>query len=459
MSLLQTAAEKTCSLYQTEIAPKTLHETKRVLIDWFAATVPGTITPLISALKNSLSEDLYDSADRGGTIFGDQRRGSSRTAALVNGTASHVAEFDDIFRDALYHPGSPVIAAALSLGEVKGVTGLEFIRAVICGYEVSTRIGAAVQPAHYKHWHTTGTVGCFGAAAAASAILQLPPQKFAHALATAGTFAAGLREAFQSDAMSKPLHAGRAAEAGVTAALLAENGFTGAESILDGAAGFGAAMAEGDVDWDHVFDDIGRLFNIESMTLKNHGCCGHNFAAIDGAMALAKEYDFTWKEVEHIEIETYRTAVQVVGRSDINTAFDARFSIFFTVATAMVHGSVRLDAFTEERLRDPAVRSVMNRISLSVNEELEHSYPKKRGALVRITYRGGQVVEHLQRYRHGDPEEPLTDEELSDKFYELTTPVIGRAQAELLTDHIDKLESIDLIDLLAPFKPSGFRTL
>lgn len=130
-----------------------------------------------------------------------------------------------------------MIAAALAVGEPRGASGLDLIRAVINGYEISTRIGAAVQPAHYRHWHTTGTVGCFGAAAAAASLLKLSPEAFAHALATAGTFAAGLREAFQADAMSKPLHAGRAAEAGVTAALLASNGFTGAARILDGRRG------------------------------------------------------------------------------------------------------------------------------------------------------------------------------------------------------------------------------
>lgn len=391
MSLLRIASEKACELRNVAISDNTLHETKRVILDWFSATIPGTVTPLIGALENAMSEEISENSDGRATILRRNKYGSSRTAAFINGTASHVVEFDDIFRDALYHPGSPVIAAALALGEIKNVTGMELIRAVICGYEISTRIGAAVQPAHYKNWHTTGTVGCFGAAAAAATILRLPPQEFGHALSTVGTFAAGLREAFQSDAMSKPLHAGRAAEAGVTAALLAENGFTGAETILEGRAGFGVAMADGDVDWDGIFDDIGDLFNIESITLKNHGCCGHTFAAIDAVLALASTHKFTWKEVEHVEIETYQTAVEVVGRDNVDTPFDARFSVFFTVASALVYGSVRLNAFAPERLSDPAIRSIMNRISLTVSDELTRSYPRKRGALVRITYRGGKL--------------------------------------------------------------------
>lgn len=449
MSLLIDVCERACGIGRGDVPPRTLHETKRVILDWFAATVPGSETPLIQALKDAVCEDLHDRKAQGATILGDGRRGSSRTAALVNGSASHVVEFDDIFRDAIYHPGSPVVAAALAVGETRNATGLDLIRAVINGYEVSTRIGAAVQPAHYKHWHTTGTVGCFGAAAAAATLLELSPEAFAHALSTSGTFAAGLREAFQSDAMSKPLHAGRAAEAGVTAALLAARGFTGASTILEGKSGFGAAMADGDIDWDRALEGIGETFNIESVTLKNHGCCGHTFAAIDGALALIKEHDFTWKDIEHVEVETYRTAVQVVGRSDVATPFDARFSVFFTVATALVYGSVRLNAFSAERLSDPAIRSVMNRISLAVNDELDRSYPQKRGALVRITYRGGQIVEHLQKYRHGDPEEPLTDTELSDKFYELVSPVTGRPDAEALWSKVMELEQGNVSDLMA----------
>lgn len=455
MPLLLDVSEKACEIARGAVAPRTLHETKRVILDWLAATLPGSATPLVASLKNALCDELHDHDRDGATVVGDDRRGSSRTAALINGTASHVVEFDDIFRDAIYHPGSPVIAAALAVGEPRGASGLDLIRAVINGYEISTRIGAAVQPAHYRHWHTTGTVGCFGAAAAAASLLKLSPEAFAHALATAGTFAAGLREAFQADAMSKPLHAGRAAEAGVTAALLASNGFTGAARILDGPAGFGAAMAEADIDWPRALNGIGETFNIESVTLKNHGCCGHTFAAIDGALALMKAHGFTWKEVEHVEIETYRTAVQVVGRSDVKTPFDARFSVFFTVATALVHGRVRLNAFTEERLADPAIRSVMNRISLMVNEVLDRDYPRKRGALVRITYRGGQVAEHLQRYRHGDPEEPLTDAELRDKFYELATPVTGRPCAEALWEQVMNLEHLQLFDLIHTLRQAG----
>jgi len=151
-----------------------------------------------------------------------------RTVALINGSAAHTVEVDDIYRDGIYHPGAPTIAAAHALGFERP----NFLRSVIVGYEISTRIGALMGRAHYKYWHNTGTIGCFGGAASAAEILNLDETQFANALATVATFAAGLQQAFRMDSMSKPLHAGRGAEAGVTAALAAREGVTGSLDVL-----------------------------------------------------------------------------------------------------------------------------------------------------------------------------------------------------------------------------------
>src|SRR3546814_260766 len=152
----------------------------------------------------------------------------SPTAAWINGSVSHAVEFDDIFRDAVYHPGCPVIAAALAVAEEQDASGVALLNAIVVGYEISTRIGAAVQPAHYRYFHTTGTVGCFGAAAATAA-LAAPGNATAmrHALATSASFAAGLQQAFRSDAMTKALHTRHAPTAGVLAAPAAPHGLTG----------------------------------------------------------------------------------------------------------------------------------------------------------------------------------------------------------------------------------------
>src|SRR5438552_13113072 len=155
--------------------------------------------------------------------------------------------------------------------------------------------------AHYKYWHNTGTIGCFGAAGAAAELLGLDAKRFAHALATAATFSSGLQQAFRMDSMSKPLHAGRAAESGVTAALAAGEGVTGSHDVLEGEAGFGRAMGD-NPDWEKALAGLGRDFHLTRMTFKYHACCGHTFAAIDGTLALQENHNLRPEEIQHIDV-------------------------------------------------------------------------------------------------------------------------------------------------------------
>src|SRR5688500_5060900 len=279
-----------------------------------------------------------------------------RLKALIEGTAAHTVEVDDIFRDGIYHPGAPTIAAATAFSQK------DYLRAVVVGYEISTRIGAAMGKAHYKHWHNTGTIGCFGAAAAAAEALRLDRKQFAHALATVTTFAAGLQQAFRMDSMSKPLHAGRAAEAGVEAALMAREGLTGS---LDVMTGFAAAMGDRPRFDDHVekgLATLGREFHITRMTFKNHACCGHTFAAIDGALELKKRMHVKPEDIDELEVATYKAGVEVAHYDKPSTPAEGRFSLKYVVATALTHGSVRLAAFEPDRLSDPATLRVMQKI-------------------------------------------------------------------------------------------------
>ena len=422
---------------QTAALPAAVrHHARRALIDWFAALLPGAIV----APATLLTEALADEIGHGGAIlYGSGQRASLRAAALINATASHTIEFDDIFRNAVYHPGCPVIGAALAAAQARGADGEALLRAIVIGYEVSTRIGVAVQPSHYAYWHTTGTIGTFGAAAAVATILKLDAQQIAHALANAGTFAAALQQAFRSDAMSKPLHAGHAADAGAMAALGAARGVTGALDVLEGAAGFGAAMSTG-ADWSRAIEALGTRYNITAMTAKNHGCCGHSFAAIDAALALQAEHGIRPEQVAHITVGGYRATVDVTGRKSVATPFEGRFSTPFTVATALVHGSVRLAAFAPERLADPRVQALMQRVDVVLDARCEADFPHRRSADVEIELKDGRRLRRYQPHRKGDPEEPLTDAELEGKFFELATPVIGRAAADALLANLWSLD-------------------
>jgi 2-methylcitrate dehydratase PrpD len=402
------------------LPPAVLHHARRAVIDWHAALYPGAVAPPATLLEKALAEEL----DRGEARLALGRRATVRAAALINATAAHTAEVDDIFRDGIYHPGAPTIAAARALAF--GSSG--FLRAVITGYEISTRIGAAMGRAHYKYWHNTGTIGCFGAAAAAAEALGLDARRFAHALATAATFSAGLQQAFRMDSMSKPLHAGHAAEAGLTAALAAREGVTGSLDVMEGEAGYGRAMGD-DPDWAGAVATLGSDFHVTRMTFKNHACCGHTFAAIDGALALQKKLGIGHPEIEEVDVATYRAGLEVAHYERPVTAAEARFSLKYVVATALTHGSVRLAAFEPDRIQDPATRALMKKIRVRVDPELDAAFPAQRAARVAIRARGRRE-EHLQPTRIGDPDAPLSDAQLEEKYLELAIPVIGEGKAK-----------------------------
>jgi len=418
------------------LAPEVVHHARRAVIDLHAAMISGALEPPATLLEKALAEEL----DRGEARLALGRRATVRAAALINGAAAHTTEVDDIFRDGIYHPGAPTIPAALALAQSLGASGEAFLRAVIVGYEISTRIGAAMGRAHYKYWHNTGTIGCFGACAAAAELLGLDAKRFAHALATVTTFSAGLQQSFRRDSMSKPLHAGRAAEAGLTAALAAREGVIGSLDVIDGEAGYGRAMSDGP-DWDKALATLGRDFHITRMTFKNHTCCGHTFAAIDGALALQAKMDVEAKDIQRVRVGTYKAALDVAGYEEPRTAAEGRFSLKYVVATALTHGSVRFAAFEPARLADPATRALMRQVEVAVDPQLDAAFPGQRAARVAIEARDGRREEFLQPTRIGDPDAPLSDAQLDAKFLELAAPVLGEPAARAQLASLWKVDS------------------
>lgn len=418
------------------LPPEVLHHAQRAVIDWHAALYPGLAMPAVQVLEATLADDL----DRGGARLALGRAATPRAAAQINGTAAHAAEVDDSFRDAMVHPGAATIAAALAIAQATQASGADFLRAVVLGYEVSTRIGVVMGRPHYQFWHNTGTMGSFGAAAAAASLLRLDEDATAQALALAATFTAGLQQAFRNEPMAKPLHAGRAAEAGVLAAQLAARGMRSSLDVLEGESGLGQAMSDGP-DWSLVGATLGKDFHITRLTFKNHIGCGHAFAAIDGALALQQAHGFKHAEIESVHLGVYRATLDIAPHVDPRSADQARFSLHYLVASALVHGSVRLSAYDPARLNDPATRALMQRISKALDPEVDAGFPGRRAARVAITLRDGRHLSHLQPDRKGDPELPLSDGDLEGKLLELATPVIGEREARALLARIWALDS------------------
>lgn len=440
--LLETIAEYAIAEQTSKLPSEVFHHAKRAVIDWYASALPGSRIPPATLLEQAFAEEL----DRGRARLASGRRAPLRLAALINGAASHSVEFDDIWRDAVYHPGSPVISAALAAAQAVGACGERFLRGVVVGYEVSTRIGEAVMPSHYRYWHTTGTVGTFGAAAAVASVLGCGRREFVNALGLAGTFAAGLQQSFRSQAMAKPLHGGHAAEAGALAALAAQQGVTGVADILEGEAGFGAATSE-QPDWSRATRELGSDYHITRVTFKNHGCCGHNFAALDAAAALRREHRFSHRDIVRVRAATYQGGLDIVNNPEPQGEYQAKFSLQYTLAHLLVHGSVRLNAFSPERLRDPEVRTLMRKIECVADPELSRAFPRRRAAHLEIELADGRTLSHFQATRKGDPELPLSDEEIEDKFLELAAPVVGEPRARALLAELWRLETAESLEL------------
>ena len=324
---------------------------------------------------------------------------------------SHVTETDDLHRASVTHPGCVVVPVALLLGREVGAAGHAVLGAVLAGYEVMTRVGEALGPAHYRVFHNTATAGPFGAAAAAASLLQLDEDAWVNALGSAGTQAAGLWQFNEDGAMSKPLHAGHAAAAGLRATLLAAEGLTGAEHILEGAKGLFRAMCP-DARSEAVLADA-PAWKLAETSMKPYPCCRHVHPAIDAALAV--RVALGGAAPEHVSVESYPAALDVTDRPDPKTPHEARFSLQYAVARALVRGVPGLDAFEPGALEDAEVRAMLERVAVGVGEGLAEAYPERWGARVAVRSQTGRTHRVEVVSATGDPDRPLDDPALDAK--------------------------------------------
>lgn len=343
--------------------------------------------------------------------------GDSRRQAFLFGSLAHVLEMDDLHRESVTHPGCVVIPAAWAVAAPKGVRGREFLRAVLYGYEAVCRIGNAVGPAHYRLWHNTATCGPFGAAFAVAALLEVDEEQIVWVLGNAGTQASGVWQFLEEGAMSKHLHAGRAAESGILAAELSARGFTGAARILEGAKGFFAAACP-DALPERVTADPGGAWQLRRTSIKPWPSCRHTHPAIEAALELSRKLAVA--DVRAIRVETYQAALALCDNPAPATVYEAKFSLYHCVAAALTDGKVTLDSFdagARERFADLAAR-----IELAVSDDFEAAYPDRWGARLTIESGVGEPLVAECPVCKGDPESPLAKDEM-------------RAKAKMLFEH------------------------
>lgn len=385
---------------------------ERYVRDWLGSYVAGRAAPTgrILTAYGGETDDLE------GRVF-------------LASALSHVTETDDLHRASVTHPGCVVIPVALLLGRELGLGGHAVLRAVLTGYEVMIRIGEALGPAHYRIFHNTATAGVFGSAAAAAELLGLDEDGWVWALGNAGTQAAGLWQFNDEGAMSKPLHVGHAAGAGLRAALLADEGFTGPEAILEGDKGLFRALCPDAIPDRVVADAPG--WKLPETSMKPYPCCRHVHPAIDAALEVRKtmearvtsevgeqsgvEERLDCSEVETVRVESYPAALNVTHRPRPTTPEEARFSIQYAVATTLLRSRPGLEAFESTAIGDPDVRALLERVRVEPSPTLDEAYPERWGAVVRVEEVGGTVHRAERASAKGDPECPLDDAELDAK--------------------------------------------
>jgi 2-methylcitrate dehydratase PrpD len=310
-------------------------------------------------------------------VIGARRRAPAADAALANGTAAHALDYDDMCFVSLAHPSAPLVPAGLAAAELAGGSGAALHDAYVVGFEIEARLGRIMNPRHYQRgWHCTSTLGSVGAAAVASRLLGLGAEATGHAIALAASAASGLKENFGT--MVKPLHAGLAARNGVLAARLAGNGMTANPIALDGPQGFLRAMdseREGPAD---EIADLGRRFEIvdTGITVKLYPSCAGTHPALDAILDLRARHGFGSSEVESVEVAVDGITPTVLIYDRPSSALEAKFSMPFCAAAAIIHGRVGIDTFAAASLRDAAMASLMERLTVIPLSTPDPMYPE-----------------------------------------------------------------------------------
>lgn len=370
--------------------------------------------------------------------LGGGRRVSAGNAALAAGTAIHGFDFDDHHR-AKVHASAAVLPVALALGEWRRIDGPTLLTSLAAGYETMIRVSLGANPAaaRMRGWHLTGTCGTFGAAAAAAVILGLDAETTASALGLAGTQSAGLW-AFNSDgAMSKRLHPGRAAQAGVTSALLAARGFDGPRYILEAEDGGFLAASSDAPRPEAVTAGLGEEWRTEGVAFKRHSCCGSSHAAIDAALAAMEEGRLAIEDVSDIVIGIGRVAERQIGFAySPSTVLNAQMSVRYSVAVAMIDGEALLDQFSEARIRDPRVLDLVSRARVVVDPEMDAVYPSLYAGVVTLVARDGRRIRKRVDYPKGMPENPMTMADVERKFRALCGGFLPRENLDATIDGV-----------------------
>lgn len=413
-------------------------EVTRTFLNWVGVTTGGSRHEAVDRVISALTP-FFGHPEA--TVFGRKLRCDALHAALINGVSSHVLDFDDTHLKTIIHPAGPVASAIFALSERFPVSGREFLHALALGIEVECRIGNAIYPSHYDAgWHITGSCGVFGSAMAVGRLLGLDQQQLVWALGIAASQPVGLKAQFGS--MTKSLHVGRAAQNGLLSALLAKQGFTADGAALEGKDGFAQATAKS-VRWEEVTDGLGSRYESASNTYKPFPCGIVTHPAIDAAIRIRNEFHPAMEQVKSIELRANPLVMSLTGKLDPSNGLESKFSISHCIAVGLMFGVVSEKHFQDHIAADPVIRNLRALVRVETDAAVS-----THQCDLRIRLQDGRVLETHVEHVIGSLENPLSDDALEAKAYELSEAVLGPARAKQL---LQRCWQLDREPLMANF--------
>jgi 2-methylcitrate dehydratase PrpD len=418
-----------------DLPSEVVHAAKRCLLDTVSAGVAGGRTEVVDTVARAMTAGGSGAGDT--VLWGRSDTLAPAAAALVNGTAAHALELDDF--GGCGHSGAVVVPAVCALAHRYPVSGREAILAVAAGYDLAGRVlegSGGYRPHNERGWHSTGTCGSFGAAAASAKLLKASPDTFTQALGIAGTFTGGTWAFLADGALVKRFHPGKAAETGVSAALLAQAGLTGPRYVLDAKwGGFYSTYAPGVATPEKAVAGLGRDFHIMHSGIKPYACCRTIHSVIDAVLELVGSTGRSAEVQRFIVHGNAQTKLQF-ERTDVRNLLEAQFSMPYCLAVAAQSGRATLDQFEPLRTADPEIQRLMMLTEIRTDRVLGPTdYPS-----LEVVFKGGERILRDVPFAKGAPEAPVSDEELVRKARSLLVPVLGDAVTRRLIDGIFSLE-------------------
>jgi 2-methylcitrate dehydratase PrpD len=404
-----------------EIQENVVETAKICILDSFSAAVGASKDELIVDIIRKYKEFYNTGNENGISVWGHNTKLPVVQAAFINAMMGHKLELDDVHTNSKTHIGTVVVPSAMCLAQHLGSSAKEFLEAVICGYEVMSRIGMGfgVSSHRNKGWHVTSTAGTFGAAAAAAKLLKLNVKETTNALGMAGTQSFGLWAFLEDSASSKILHPARAASSGIEAAMLAKAGMTGPISILSANDGSLFAAMSDEYDLSMVTKDLGIVYEIKNVDNKPYPCCRSTHCAIDSAIYLRNSYNIDVDDIEEVQIGTYLVGYKQCGLTEGSknpvTSTEAKFSTPYTFATALINGNVSLEHFTAESIANENVHSLLKKVSVFSEDEFTKRYPIHWGCKAKITMKNGNIFETEVKDAAGSTYNPVSKNDIKNK--------------------------------------------